>query len=138
MKPTVFASALLLATSTTFAKPDAAWVVFPHLYEPLEAHELATPPNLAESPLYPSTAFEAGYKPKLKKFAQNILYTVRYSDSAVYDYILAFYTGFQFDKYANGEECFENWTWSMDVLYDFRMEVIRRDDWGDPFTYIML
>jgi len=26
----------------------------------------------------------------------------------------------------------------MDVLYDMRMNVIRRQDWGDPFTYIML
>lgn len=28
--------------------------------------------------------------------------------------------------------------YSLDVLYDMRMEVIRRSDWGDPFTYIML
>jgi hypothetical protein len=28
--------------------------------------------------------------------------------------------------------------YSLDVIYDMRMNVIRRRDWGDPFTYIML
>ena len=137
MRPTAFASSLLLAASV-FAKPDPAWVNFPHLYEPLEDHELLSAPHLAESPLEPISCQEAGVKPRLKKFAQNIIWEVVFSESAVYDYIQAFYTGFQFDKYSNGEQCFENSVWSMDVLYNMRMEVIRRTDWGDPLTYMFL
>ena len=83
-----------LLAAAVFAKPDPAWVNWPHLFEPLEDHELLSAPHLAESPLEPASCYEAGVKPKLKAFAQNIMFDVPFSESAIYDYTNAFYTGF--------------------------------------------
>ena len=52
------------------------------------------------------TPFEAGLHPKLKKFQESIYWDVQYTDSALYDYVEAFYVGFQFDKYNKGQQCF--------------------------------
>jgi len=58
-----------------------------------------------------------------------------FTNSAVYDYIEAFYVGFQFDKYSYGEECFVDTSNSLDTLYNFNIEMIQRYTWADPFLY---
>lgn len=45
----------------------------------------------------------------------------------------AFYVGFQFDKYNKGEECFYNSRDAMDTLYNFRVSMIQRYTWFEPF-----
>ena len=65
------------------------------------------------------TLSEAGLKPKLKDFQQNIYYQTYYTDSALYSYVEAFYVGFQFDKYNSGEDCFVQSSDALDVLYGF-------------------
>lgn len=45
----------------------------------------------------------------------------------------AFYVGFQFDKYNMGEECFYNSRDAMDTLYNFRVSMIQRYTWFEPY-----
>lgn len=61
-----------------------------------------------------------------------------FSDSAVFDYAEAFYVGFNFDRFYRGSECFENFSWSLDSLYDFRLEMLRRLDYSEPLLYMMV
>lgn len=58
-----------------------------------------------------------------------------FTNSAIYDYIEAFYVGFQFDKYSYGEECFVDTSNSLDTLHNFNIEMIQRYTWADPFLY---
>ena len=76
---------------------------------------------------------EAKIRPKLKKFQENIYSKVKFSDSAVFDYMQAFYVGFQFDKYNFGEECFYHSSDALDTLYNFRVSMIQRYTWYEPF-----
>jgi hypothetical protein len=45
----------------------------------------------------------------------------------------AFYVGFQFDKYNFGEECFYHSSDALDTLYNFRVSMIQRYTWYEPF-----
>lgn len=108
------------------------WQQRPELYEPRETGQLGA---ARETNPEAKTLEEAGLRPKLKKFQQNIYSEVLYSESALYDNINAFYVGFQFDKYNYGEECFTETRDSLDTLYEFNIEMIRRYSWADPFLY---
>lgn len=82
------------------------------------------------------TAFEAGLKPILKEFQQNIYWDAAYTDTAVYTYVQAFYVGFQFSKYSNGQNCFTNSAAALDTLFGFNTSMIRRYTWWDPAYYL--
>lgn len=78
-------------------------------------------------------ALDQGLKYRLKKFQKNIYWDELYQESAVYDYIEAFRTGFNLDKYSFARECFEHSTLSANRLYEFHITMIRRKEWNDPF-----
>lgn len=84
----------------------------------------------------PKTLKEAGLKPKLKKFQQNIYWDIDYSNSAVYDYVESFKTGFDMQIYSFADECFAHTADSLDLLYNFNIEMIRRKSWNDPFQLL--
>ena len=52
---------------------------------------------------------------------QNIYWEVLYSDSAVYDYVEAYRTGFDLKVYSFADECFEHMTYSLDRLSEFNI-----------------
>jgi len=104
------------------------------LYEdvPIEANILDGVPELDFDALTPTDAHK---RHKLKKFSQSIYSEVEYSSSAVYDYIQAFYVGFQFDKYNKGQQCFEETTLGLDTAFGFNKRMIQRYTWADPMLY---
>lgn len=104
------------------------------MYEdvPIEANILDGVPELDFDALTPTDAHK---RPKLKKFSQSIYSEVEFSSSAVYDYIQAFYVGFQFDKYNKGQQCFEETTLGLDTAFGFNKRMIQRYTWADPMLY---
>jgi hypothetical protein len=72
-------------------------------------------------------------RPRVKKFAQDIYYDVYYSQSAVFDYIKAFFTGYNFQDYAFAQECLDDTTLFLDQLHAFHLNMTRRRDWSDPY-----
>ena len=51
----------------------------------------------------------------------------------IYDYVTAYTQGFMIDSYSFASECFEHLTDSLDRLYEFNLQMIRRKSWNDPF-----
>ena len=103
----IFAVALVTAFADAHQnKPVAAHIRRPELYAKniIKEGMLGAAPaiDIAQA----ATPYEAGMHPKLEKFKQDIYSDVEYSSSATYDYIQAFYIGFQFDKYNKGQQCF--------------------------------
>ena len=95
MMKSCYAIFLASAISTVNALPERPHVRRPDLYEstPIEDLKLKgthTIKDLEED----MTPYEAGFHPKLKKFQESIYWDVEYTDSALYDYIEAFYVGF--------------------------------------------
>ncbi len=134
MKHTLLTVVLHAATareySIQFDSSLPAHVRRPDLYEPIDPlHKQNYDPNA-------STALEAGLKPILKEFQQNIYWDAPYSETAVYSYLQAFYVGFQFSKYSNGQNCFTTSTSALDTLYGFNMAMIQRYTWWDPAYYL--
>ena len=80
------------------------------------------------------TPWEAGLKPKLKKF-QHSVYWEEYTSTALYDYVQAFYVGFQFDKYQKGMQCWKESAWALDTAAGFNKSMIQRNWWYDPVRY---
>lgn len=76
---------------------------------------------------------DARLKPKLKKFMQNIYWEQEFRETAFYDYFDAWFDGFDLKKYSFADECFIHTTKSMDRLYQFNTEMIRRKTWNGPF-----
>ena len=56
-----------------------------------------------------------------------------YSQSAVYDYVKAFFTGYNFQDYSFAQECLDDTTLFMDQLHNFHLNMTRRRDWSDPY-----
>lgn len=72
-------------------------------------------------------------RPRVKKFAQDIYYDVYYSQSAVFDYVKAFFTGYNFQDYAFAQECLDDTTLFLDQLHTYHLNMTRRRDWSDPY-----
>lgn len=102
----------------------------PELYEPINENFESSEDS--EDVCYFSAA-QQGLKPKLKKFQQNIYWDVIYKETAVFDYVEAFRTGFQFDTYSFARECFEHTSLSLDRLHEFHITMIRKKGWNGPF-----
>lgn len=76
---------------------------------------------------------EKASMPRVEKFAENIYDRVYYSDSAVYEYIEAFYEGYGFQDYSFAQECFDDKTLFLDQLHNFHLNMTRRRDWSEPY-----
>lgn len=74
--------------------------------------------------------------PRLQKFQQNIYYDQYYNESAVYEYVVAFYTGYSMQDYAFADECLQYSTESLDRLYEFNLNMTRRFSWNEPFFLV--
>jgi hypothetical protein len=92
----------------------------------------------ADAGIYPLTNLTDRVKmverrPRVNKFAQNIYYDVYYSQSAVYDYIKAFFQGYNFQDYSFAQECLDDTTLFLDQLHNFHFNMTRRRDWSEPY-----
>jgi hypothetical protein len=67
------------------------------------------------------------------KFALDIYKEVFYSQSAQYDYVKAFYTGYNFQDYSFAQECLDDTTLFLDQLHTFYLNTTRMRDWSEPF-----
>ena len=74
--------------------------------------------------------------PQVGKFQENIYYDQYYNQSAVFDYVSAFYTGYQMQDYAFADECLQYTTQTLDQLYEFNLNMTRRYNWNEPFFLI--
>lgn len=61
----------------------------------------------------PVNGNNTGERPRLGKFMENIYREQYYNQSALYDYVVAFYTGYQMQDYAFADECL---TYSTETL----------------------
>lgn len=68
---------------------------------------------------------------------QNIYYDQYYNESAVYDYVVSFYSGYQMEDYAFANECLLYTTLTLNQLYEFNLNMTRRYNWNEPFFLIM-
>lgn len=68
---------------------------------------------------------------------QNIYYDQYYNESAFYDYIVAFYTGYEMEDYAFANECLLYTTLTTNQAYEFNLNMTRRYNWNEPFFLIM-
>lgn len=64
---------------------------------------------------------------------ENIYFDVFYNQSAVHDYVVAFYAGYAMQDYAFADECLQYSTASLSQLYAFNQNMTRRYSWADPF-----
>lgn len=71
--------------------------------------------------------------PRVHKFQESIYYDVYYNESAVYDYVNAFYVGYQMQDYAYADECLQYTTEGLDVLHELHLNLTRRIGWSDPW-----
>lgn len=67
---------------------------------------------------------------------ENIYYDQYYNESAVYDYIQAFYEGYNLQDYEFAEECLDSTSGFVSVLHEFHLNMTRRFDWSDPYFLI--
>jgi hypothetical protein len=54
---------------------------------------------------------------------QNIYNDIYFEDSALYDYVDSFYTGYSMDSYQYASECKANTTSFLNTLHDFKINV---------------
>lgn len=67
---------------------------------------------------------------------ENIYYDTYYSDSALSDYVYAFYDGYNMQDYEYSQECIDYSTELMDQMHEFHLNMTRRWDWVDPYFLV--
>ena len=64
--------------------------------------------------------------PVVKKFAQNIYNEQYFSESVYYDYMSAFWTGYNMQTYTAADDCLDYFKLSMDVLHEWYIVATNR------------
>lgn len=104
---------------------DAQIRTIDNLLKPVPEVDLSTLPK----PVHPDIKqFETGRRdtPVVKKFAGNIYNEEYFQESVYYDYLNAFWTGYNMQSYNWATECVENFSLFMDSFYEWHLTSTRR------------